>query len=205
MEGARRKTLTLLALALLSSPAHPAPELGPALQPGDIVFRRQSGFFSEIARRHSVGEKRFSHAGIYAVRDGQPVVVHAIYDSERARDGVVIDSFDDFLRDASDWAAYRTRMSDAQRAKIGQLALVAADAAVPFDLDFDLASTSTVYCTEFIWRTVNTVAAYELMPSSRLAGKRDVVRLSDLILGDGTFVIADATVVNNATPIGKKP
>ena len=148
----------------------------------------------------SSGERRFSHVGVVSLFRGQPVVIHAIYDVEKKRDGVVVDAIHSFLSEADDWAVYRVNMRLELRNKIAELAIDANAASIPFDNQFDLASEDHVYCTEFVWRIVNRVVGSDLVKATISFGNRKIVAISDVYADESVqFVIGAESIMSGRT------
>ena len=186
MEGACRQGLVVVLLFLASLSSAEAPtqvDVESQFQPGDLIFRRGTGIVSDFARNFSSGERRFSHVGLVAERDRHQVVVHAIYDRQLNRDGVVSDSVVEFLDGTADWALYRVALPDSRRERIADVALEILDKGLPFDNQFSLVSADSLYCTEFIWRVVNDVAGRELIRPSIASNDTKIVAIWDVYSG----------------------
>ena len=195
MEGARRKGLALFLLFLTSTAFaedSSARQAEDQFLAGDLLFRRGTGIAAEFARNFSTGERRFSHVGILAERDGDLVVVHSIYDQEAMRDGVVSDPIEVFLDGTSDWGLYRIGVSRDRRQSVADAALIILDRAVPFDNQFSLGSEDRLYCTELVWRIVNDVVGFEMIQSSTIANDAQVVAISDVYQNQQIRLLAES-------------
>jgi len=106
-------------------------------------------------------------------RNGVPFVVHTLPDLGSADTGhAVAISFADFVApdSASEYAVYRVQPQWRPNALVAaQRAEVYADAATPFDDDFNLDSADRLYCTELVWRSYRD-AGLDLAPQDLLTG-----------------------------------
>ena len=153
-----------------------------SLKTGDLVFRRQSGLISELARQLSPREQRFSHVGVVLVNDHGVEVVHAVSDEARGFDGVVIENLNAFIEESSDWSFYRLPLSANQRGRVAASARDAARIQTPFDDDFDLTSNDRLYCTEFVAKVFSAVLNQQLFETSFAPGGRPYLPVDALYL-----------------------
>ncbi|HSL84960.1 MAG TPA: YiiX/YebB-like N1pC/P60 family cysteine hydrolase [Thermoanaerobaculia bacterium] len=168
-------------LASLSSDAAGGPEgadavpgVGAAIlaagpRPGDVVFRRGCGLVSRVVLS-SDPASTFSHVGIVVAGPGGLTVVHALPPTDASGGGVVAEPLSEFLapRAATAAALFRLRGRDARIGRrVAREALRLAEAGVPFDVRFDLATGDALYCTELVWR------AYETAGVDLVAGELD--------------------------------
>ena len=123
------------------------------LLPGDVVFRRGSGFTSQVVLVAERGGA-YSHVGVVVDSAGVPMIVHAVPgepEYENDEDRVKMDSpdvFFDALR-AQQGAVYRhTDSIIARRAARAATALYRRN--VLFDHDYDSSDTTKMYCTELV-------------------------------------------------------
>ena len=162
------------------------------LQNGDVIFRRGAGFASELARRFSRGEKRFSHVGIVVVEHDQVAVIHSVIDDEREQDGVVVETLEVFLDRMDDWAVYRARASKATRNRIVEIGKSARREGIRFDVGFDLETKDVYYCTELIMRAINEASRSDLIRAQTSVAGRLFVSISDLHSSPSMQLVADS-------------
>lgn len=159
------------------------------LQEGDLVFRRGYGVDSTVAMNFSEGEKRYSHAGLLVKRGGVFFVVHSEDDAEHGHYGIYPEPLREFLKDSPVWGVYRFKLSRKTRQKIAEAALHMTKRDIKFDYDFDLHDDDKMYCTEFIYKTVNrTVGKTIIRPGKRFMS-RDFVTISDLYENDLVYLV----------------
>jgi hypothetical protein len=159
------------------------------LQDGDIVFRRGSGFVSEIARNFSEKDKRYSHVGILAKTDAGVIVVHSLFDSDKRYNGVVKEELAEYLKGIDEWAVYRVNENRVIRDKIASLALAASDIGILFDDEYNLETESKLYCTEFVLKMVNIASKEQIiLPKTNRLGKL-FISISDVYVNPKLFLV----------------
>lgn len=178
---------------VLSGSAPPlSPEVAAAIarvaQPGDLVLRRGTGVWSELASAFSRHDGRFSHVGVIAAETDQ--VIHAIGDPLDGQGVVKREPLSDFLGRATDAGLYRLSLTPEQRASFVHEVDRHARAATPFDADFSLDTQDALYCTELVWHAVRSVTRRDMTPRKSRAMGRDYIGLDDLLLSDGVRAVA---------------
>lgn len=150
------------------------------LQPGDIVLRRGSDFWSNVFARLNPHDRRFSHAGIVVRTKGDCQVVHAEA-VDVARAGFVrLDPWEAFTAGASSLAVLRPA-HDSIGARTADAALGMYSTGLPFDFDFDLTSASAVYCTELVWRALTAALGRDPLPVKPVVHGREAILIESLL------------------------
>ncbi len=162
-----------------SSPNGSAVFYDDSLRSGDLVCRLGDGFFSDVFRRYSGGDERFSHIGVLHCEDSLLFVVHAEASELTGVGSVRMDPLCDFLDHSLDHQFFRV-VSDTLRWRIDSFACAYYAAHTPFDLSFDLSSDSALYCTELVAACIN-----------RSAGDASLVQAYALRSGFGYYRIDD--------------
>lgn len=123
------------------------------LQPGDIVFRRQTGLTSRVVMM-SDREGIFSHVGIVVDTAGRVMVVHAVPGESGRKDEpdrVKMDSIGCFFSSRQAVAAGVARPRNAQTGRTAAAyALRRYREGTFFDHDFDDEDTTRLYCTQLV-------------------------------------------------------
>src|SRR5690606_37314745 len=180
--GRRRAPALLLpvviAIGLAAAlPAARAPDVpaAPAVQaaPGDIVLRRGDGFWSNFFARLNRRDRRFSHAGVVVREHGALRVVHAEADDSGANGRVRLDDYAAFTADGTGYVVLRLADREAA-ARLAEAASSMHAAALPFDLDFDLADPAAVYCSELVWRALSLALRRDPLPDKPVVAGRPV-------------------------------
>lgn len=137
-----------------------------------LIFRLGDGYFSDIFRRVSSREKRFSHSGILHRADERYKVYH-IEANEFTGKGIVRDEpLESFIDHSREWALYAINAPDSMKAEIVKQARIFFESEIPFDLDFDLASDDKLYCSELVAKSINNAFGEELItPGLHIAGR----------------------------------
>lgn len=165
---------------------------------GDIVFRRGVSPESYTVRVID-GQFAYSHVGIIRRTGGNLEVIHASYrEAGQARDGVLSEPIEAFLKPASASAAAVLRLNsapgDLPRSALNEAEALLADQ-TPFDDDFDLSSADRVYCTELVWAAYKKAGIdlvdgrFDNLPLLIGAGKRPYLLPSSLFLSTHLHVI----------------
>lgn len=122
------------------------------LREGDLAFRRGIGYASDAVLLAD-SEGRYSHIGIVVCQGGVWSVVHAVPDERppgETTDRVKIDRIEEFF--APDKAKIgeiiRVACPDSTARRAARIAV--GKIGVPFDHDYNLADTASLYCTELV-------------------------------------------------------
>lgn len=181
-----------LPLTLRGSPWQPAPAGSPPLRfdpatfaAGDLVFRQGRSMLSRAVLAAD-GRSSYSHVGIVVQMGGQPFVVHAEPGGRgEAAEPVKMESLARFLRPRRARAAVQLRLRPTYAAYAAAAAAAAQGyvrAGSVFDDRFDLATASSLYCTELVWR------AYRSAGLDLVQGRFDSLALP-LSLGEGPHLL----------------
>ena len=131
------------------------------LQSGDIVLRRGIGAESTLLAMMNRKDKTYSHCGIVMVEDGYPFVYHSIGGEDNPDARLRRDSASFFFSPVHNLAIAIVRY-DYDSVKVGRLRdIVGAyyKQRPRFDMKFDLATDSELYCSEFVYKAVNRAVA----------------------------------------------
>lgn len=149
----------LLSLLLLScchtEPAPPADTSDYGLRSGDVVCRQGRGFFSKYFRAFASQEQRYSHIGIIEVVRDSVFVIHTEASELTGVGAVKREPLARFLKHSAVFGFYRIDGADSLCRKIVARANEYYRQKVPFDLNFDAADDSELYCTELVAKTLN--------------------------------------------------
>lgn len=172
-------------------PHSPAPPVHtPALPPvpefftqnlrhGDLLFREGKTLASEMARKASTRDRRFSHVGIVFKEEKEFFVIHAIHDEHKGFHGVVRESLAGFLADGNAFGAYRMNLEKSAVHEIAQRAKTLFEQKTPYDHNYDLTESEKLYCTEFIFHLFQGAALESLVGRTEFLGK-EVIAIDDI-------------------------
>ncbi len=156
--------LLLLALAACQSqpiqqPAStqysPISEIMAKAQPGDLIFRCGTGWYSDLFRQCCQRDPRYSHAGVLVRACDSLMVVHMETAERDGEDDIHLVSVQDFITASSEWGIYRLHANVQQCSAVAQYALALLGQRPRFDLDFDQNDTTALYCTEMVQMCIN--------------------------------------------------
>jgi hypothetical protein len=126
------------------------------LRNGDLVLRTGADATSYMLRQMNLTNKTYSHCGIVMIEHGYPFVYHSIGGEDNPDEKLRRDSAMLFFS-----PIYNERLGiarlDISAAQIDQLHHIVQryyQLAIPFDLDFDLATNDKFYCAEFVYKSV---------------------------------------------------
>lgn len=140
---------------------------------GDLLFRRGTGFFSPYFARFASKEQKFSHVGIL-FRDADSVYVYHIEANELTGVGSVRkEPLSVFLKDVKQFDVKNLNLSSENRKTVIRKADSLFQKQAPFDMDFDLNTHDSFYCTEFVAYILNTsLNDTVIVPSLKMNGKK---------------------------------
>lgn len=121
------------------------------MQSGGLVFRRVDGAASNFLDSIDV-DSPFSHVGIVYISPSPQNDVFIIHVQPEQPEHVQIQTVEDFIKDATDFAIYKPA------SRISDKGVVAAEQAFMwigkrrFDREFDLDTDYELYCTELVYK-----------------------------------------------------
>lgn len=176
-----------LVASACSSPSGGSPSDGlpfveaDSMRSGDLVCRLGNGYFSGVFRRFSGESERFSHIGVFHREGDSCFVIHADADELTGVGGVRMESLPEFLRQSHDHQFYRF-VVDSIRCGVDSIALDYLRQGIPFDNRFDLASDSSLYCTEMVAVAINKAAHDKsTVPPFSMSGSFRYYRIDDIL------------------------
>ncbi|MBK7946808.1 MAG: hypothetical protein IPJ85_16550 [Flavobacteriales bacterium] len=123
------------------------------LEPGDIILRRGSGIVSDFIANVLKEPYDVSHCGIVAEHDSALWVIHSVSSSLSDFDGMQAHRLQAFVGQSKPGSVVVSRLrTELDRGPIATRAKEYLRRQVPFDHDFDLEDSTTIYCSELVWR-----------------------------------------------------
>ncbi|MBK7851883.1 MAG: hypothetical protein IPJ66_12370 [Bacteroidetes bacterium] len=144
------------------------------LKTGDLIFRHGRGFISNAFQQLSRKDKRFSHAGIIVVENGNVFVYHCIGGEENKTNKMKKESLANFCRPDQNhsFAIYRTDLQKEQVVQLENDLLRHYREGLEFDTDFDLKSDGKMYCTELVYKLLTSASRdNNFLPLTRFSGR----------------------------------
>jgi hypothetical protein len=161
------------------------------LHTGDLIFRYGRGFISEALMSLNQKEKKYSHAGIIKIENGNAFVYHAIGGQENESNKLRKDLLRDFCKPANAYSfgIYKLDISSVQRETIDSLANYYFKFGLEFDTDFDLNTDSKMYCTEFVYKVFSIALRNgNFLSSSSISGLK-YIACDDLYINPHSILI----------------
>ena len=184
--------VALLSAAAFAEPGRARPVPGPwrerapeGVRRGDLALRLGSGTWTRYFRQTSTRDPRFSHAGIVVADAPDAWVVHSEANETTGAGGVRRQDWRGFCEPALDCAVWRLTDDPEAAERIARAA--EARLGVPFDVEFDLSETNSLYCTEFVRAVVNEALGEERIGTTRARGLL-FVAVDDCYPAGGTLV-----------------
>lgn len=143
------------------------------IQDGDIIVRKEGGFISSLFSSVATQNNAFSHVGVLVVDpNGMVNVIHSELMDTKEKSSLRMDALPVFLAMADTAAVFRLPWADSMRCKVAEEAQKLLQQGAAFDLDFDNATDSALYCTEFVAKTINRAVGHAcIKPTKHAAGK----------------------------------
>jgi hypothetical protein len=159
------------------------PEIS-SLKSGDLIFRHGRGFISNALMSLGQREKKYSHAGIISVENGNVYVYHAIGGEQNISNKLRKDKLEDFCspQDVHAFGIYRSDLDKEQIEAVIDAAKIYFKCGLEFDTKFDLTSNDKMYCTEFIYKIFNGISGNQNYIYLSAAGGNQYVSCDDLYL-----------------------
>ena len=131
------------------------------LKNGDLVLRTGADATSYMLRQMNLTNKTYSHCGIVMVEDGYPFIYHSIGGEDNPDEKLRRDSATVFFSPQSNerMGIARLDMSGQQIERLHGIVRKYYKMAIPFDLDFDLATNDKFYCAEFVYKAIREATA----------------------------------------------
>lgn len=140
-----------------------SPEAFAKIQPGDIIMRRGYGVLSNTIATRINTENGLTHCGVVVMYKDDLHVIHTLSSSVSDRDGVQMHTLPAFVRQSHPGSIAVSRMHKEE----GRKALIRGAVhylkeQTPFDHAFDLFDSTSLYCSELIWRSLRDGASIDI-------------------------------------------
>jgi hypothetical protein len=159
------------------------------LQNGDLIYRQGNGYFSNHFRAFSEKDKVYSHVGIVQKTADSIFVIHAEASELTGIGFVKKETVSVFLEGMKVWAAYRVRTDEEGKNVIAAFALQFYENKTPFDANFDIADTASVYCTELAALCVNKALGETTIAANTVKSGRKFIAIDDTYLHEQAELI----------------
>lgn len=126
----------------------------PLLQTGDIVLRTGADATSHALRSMNQKNRKFSHCGIVVMEDGKPWIYHSIGGEDNPDAHLLRETPEVFFSPIanSGGGVCRYALSEEVKSRVVQIAQQWFREGRTFDMAFDLATDTQLYCAEFVYK-----------------------------------------------------
>lgn len=135
------------------------------IQTGDIIVRNGTDEVSMATRKFNRQDTTYSHCGILQIENDTIFVYHALggsYNPSQTLMRQVLDSFCN-PKEVDKFAIYRYRFSPEQNNQFSKTIRQHFANRLPFDMFFNYDTDDKMYCSEFVFKSINTVDSNYLM------------------------------------------
>ncbi|MGJ7030404.1 YiiX/YebB-like N1pC/P60 family cysteine hydrolase [Niabella hirudinis] len=165
--------------------------LKPLLRSGDIILRNGTDATSQATRRFNRKDTSFSHCGIIAVEADTIWVYHAIggsYNPSQFLKKELLDRFSDPAENDR-IAVYRYRLTSKEQARLMTIVQESYKNKLPFDLFFNFETDDRMYCSEFVFKSMDKSMNGRLSPTIGQHPGPVYVSIDDLFLTPYTTLV----------------
>ncbi|MFM2138529.1 MAG: hypothetical protein RJA57_836 [Bacteroidota bacterium] len=151
---------------------------------GDLIFRNGTDEVSRAARSMNRKDTSFSHCGLLFIENDSVVVYHAIggiYNPSQRLRREPIDSFCN-PRENDAYGIYRFPLTAGQTDSLRHIVAGYYAAGLKFDLYFNFLSDDVMYCSEFVFKSLNRARQMRMSAYVRLDTLPYGVTTDDLFL-----------------------
>lgn len=164
------------------------------LKDGDLVLRTGNDFISLVLRRFSRVNKTYSHCGIVRKEDGKLFIYNAIGGEDNPDAKLRKESFEQFCNPAHNFGfgIFRYHLKENELKRLDSIVDLFYNKKIPFDLQFDLKTDSSLYCAEFVYKALELATGQpHYLPVSEIADFK-YVAIDNLFLNKHTQKIYSA-------------
>ena len=130
------------------------------VQSGDVIFRDGDDDVSAAARSMNRKDTSFSHCGLLQVENDTVFVYHSIGGNYNPSQKLRRDPLDSFCNPAENrsFGIYRFSLDSLQRYRLAEEVHRQYQAGLKFDLYFNYQSDDVMYCSEFVFKSLDKAA-----------------------------------------------
>ena len=163
----------------------------PLLESGDLIFRNGNDDVSRAARSMNRKDTSFSHCGfVYRENDSFFVyyAIGGIYNPSQKLKRELLDSFCN-PKENDAIGIYRYNLSIKEEGKLDTIVKRYFNAGLKFDMYFNFLSDDVMYCSEFVFKSLNQSTNGSLSKYVRLDTIPFGVTTDDLFLNENSHLI----------------
>ena len=154
------------------------------IKQGDLILRTGRDFTSDVMRRVSLTDKTYSHCGIASFENDSLFVYHSIGGEWNPDQKLRRDPFEFFCNPYENrgFGIFRYYLSEKEQLKVLELARNFYNQGVIFDMQFNLDTNDRMYCSEFVYKTI------EMATNHRIKIPVDTFNSQKFVAVDNLFV-----------------
>jgi len=161
---------------------------------GDLILRNGTDEVSMATRKFNRRDTTYSHCGIIQIENDTAFVYHALggrYNPSQKLIRQVIDSFCN-PKENDGFAVYRYDFSDTQRFTLARIVRNYHHQQLPFDMFFNYETSDKMYCSEFVFKSINQASENYLLQFHPLTQPM-YITIDDLYTNPGSRLIKKVT------------
>lgn len=161
---------------------------------GDVIVRNGNDEVSNTARSFNRKDKTYSHCGLIQVEQDTVFVYHALGGSYNPSQKLLRQTLRDFCsdEDIDKVAVFRYPLNDKESNALNSWIKDRYAEGLPFDLFFNFQTDDQMYCSEFVFKGLNTAKAGALIKALPENEAIKYVAIDDLYLNEWAKKIAAA-------------
>lgn len=163
----------------------------PLLKSGDVIFRNGNDEVSRAARSMNRKDTSFSHCGFVYRENDSFFVYHAIggiYNPSQKLKRELLDSFCN-PKENDGIGVYRYRLTTKEESKLDTIVKNYFNTGLKFDMYFNFLSDDVMYCSEFVFKSLNQSTNGSLSKYVRLDTIPFGVTTDDIFLNENSHLI----------------
>lgn len=160
---------------------------------GDIIFRNGKDEASAAARRFNKIDKTYSHAGIIEIEKDTIFVYHALGGAYNPSQQLMRQTLQQFCNpeEIDKFAVYRYPLSDLQRRRLKVIVNYYYGIKLAFDMFFNFYTDDKMYCSEFVFKSLNRASNDSLKFLLHLSAEPLYVSIDDLYLNKAATKVCE--------------
>ncbi len=154
---------------------------------GDLIMRTGNDFTSDVMRKLSLIDKTYSHSGIASLENDTLFIYHAMGGEWNPDKKIRRDPFVLFCNpnENKGFGIFRYRLNGPQMIQFLTNIKTYYEQGVLFDMKFDLATDDKMYCTEYIYKSLDPILS---LPTTTMNG-------IEYIAPDNLYSISECSVI----------
>lgn len=130
------------------------------VQTGDLIFRNGNDEVSRAARSFNRKDTSYSHCGLIFIEKDSVLVYHALGGTYNPSQKLMRQPIEDFAdpKENNSIGVYRYNLSPAELTKLSEVVHGYHRAGLKFDLFFNFETDKVMYCSEFVFKSLNKAA-----------------------------------------------